>query len=75
LPIEHAVPAAQIVPHAPQFKGSVCLFVQNAAPPPVVQASGVVAGQEQVLPEHSWPSGQTVPQLPQLFASRLRSAQ
>jgi hypothetical protein len=58
-----------VVPHDPQFSASDCLFVQNAAPPPVVQASGVVAGQAHWPVEHCWPDGQTLPQLPQLLAS------
>jgi hypothetical protein len=43
-PAEQTWPAAQTVPHAPQFCGSVCLLVQKE-PAPVPQASGVAAGQ------------------------------
>jgi hypothetical protein len=41
----------------------------------VVQAWGVVGGHSQLSPTHCCPAGQTKPQLPQLFASRVRSAQ
>jgi hypothetical protein len=51
-PLEHAVPDGQTFPHVPQLSGSVLLFVQNAIPAPVVQASGVVAGHAQVAFEH-----------------------
>ncbi len=44
-----------------------------AAPEP--QAFGRAAGQKHALPEHCCPRGQTVPHPPQLFASRVVSAQ
>jgi hypothetical protein len=69
VPAEHAVPTAHTVPQAPQFIGSLFLLVQNFAPPPVVQASGVVVGHEHVPLEHCWPASHMVPQPPQLFAS------
>jgi hypothetical protein len=69
------LPTAQTVPQTPQLSGSVCFDVQNFSPPLVVQASGVVAGQEQALPEHCWPIGQIIPQPPQLFASLTTFAQ
>ena len=36
---------------------------------------GVALGQLQVPLEHCWPSGQTVPQLPQLFVSEVLRVQ
>ncbi len=69
LPFEHAVPEAQLVPHDPQFCGSRLRFVQNAAPPPVVQASRVVAGHAHDPPEHCCPARQAFPHEPQLFES------
>ena len=39
------------------------------APAPEPHALGVEAGQAQVPPVHSWPTGQVFPQLPQLSGS------
>jgi hypothetical protein len=67
-------PALQVVPHAPQFCGSVWRFVQKA-PAPVPQASGVEAGQAQALFTQAWPTGQATPHPPQLAGSFPRLAQ
>jgi hypothetical protein len=67
-PPEHFCPAAQAVPQAPQFCGSVWKFVQNAARP-LPQAFGVAPGQAQAPFVHPWPSGHAWPQVPQFDGS------
>jgi hypothetical protein len=67
-------PAAQAMPHPPQFCGSVWVLVQKAAAPEP-QALGVADGQAQALAEQACPAGQTLPQAPQLFGSVVVVAQ
>jgi hypothetical protein len=73
-PPEQSVPAAQAVPHAPQFAGSASRSVQNAASPEP-HASGRAVGQPHVPPEHCWPAGQTAPHAPQFSRSRATTVQ
>lgn len=62
-------PRAHIVPHEPQFRMSVLVFVQM--PPQSVRPAVQVA---QVPRRHTLPEGHTVMQLPQCEGSVWRSA-
>lgn len=62
-PEEHAVPELHVVPHVPQFPGSVSRSVQNAFTPNP-QAFGFAIGQEQEPPSHCCPAGQATPAFP-----------
>jgi len=73
-PPEHACPAKQPEPQAPQFSGSDWKFAQYA-PEPVEQALGVAAGQAHWPLMHDCPPGHACAQAPQFFASLDRSAQ
>ena len=73
-PFEQSSPDLHALPHAPQLAGSFWKLVQNA-PAPLPHALGVAVGQLHVLLAHCWPAGQALPQLPQLLASLVVSAQ
>jgi hypothetical protein len=66
--------APQVVPQAPQFKGSVAWLTQDVGLA-TGQGFGVAAGQLQRLLAHCCPAGQVLPQLPQLLASLVSFAQ
>jgi hypothetical protein len=76
-PLEHAAlaltTAGQIVPHAPQFAGSMAVFVHTAGEPQVV--SGAPHDALHMPATHIVPAPHTVPQAPQLSASVCTLAQ
>ena len=81
LPDAHMVPDGHTLPHEPQLRGSLCLFVHRPPASPALQKSGAAAGQAQlavVAPAaiaQTWPAGQAIPQPPQFDTSFVRSAQ
>jgi hypothetical protein len=62
----HTCPPAHVVPHAPQFCGSV--EVSTHRPLQLVSPVGHVA--PQTLLPHTWPGAQVMPHAPQLCGSR-----
>lgn len=63
------LPAPQLMPQAPQFRGSLCRSAQERP------QSAVPAGQEQRPPAQVPPEGQATPQAPQSPYAVSRSAQ
>lgn len=65
-PFEQIDPAPQMVPHVPQFVGSVCVFVQVPAQTIAPAAMPVHTHEPD---RHACAGGQVIPHAPQLFAS------
>jgi hypothetical protein len=78
-PPMQAAPDAQAFPHEPQLFGSLAVSTQLPPTPPSPEAMQSVEPPRQVTPhlpiEHTWPVGQTFPQVPQLFGSLAVSTQ
>ncbi len=75
-PPKQTCPAAQTLPHAPQFSLSVLVLTQLEGPPSLPH-SVLPEGQAEVQtpPTHAWPPAQRVPHLPQFSLSVLSETQ
>ena len=72
VPLTHARPPGQIVPHDPQLRLSVCRLAHEVvfAKKNMLLHAVVPLGQPPHIPlVHCWPPAQALPQLPQLLLS------
>lgn len=67
IPLVQVSPLAHWLPQPPQLVGSVWMFTQIL----LHSAKDGVGGQAQLPPRHTFPSWQTLPQLPQLLGLKL----
>ncbi len=70
-PLLDACASAQVVPHEPQFAGSLAVAAQYCAEPVPQVARGDAQVVVQWPLEHTWPAGHEVPHAPQLPLSVL----